>query len=286
VISEFKGAKAVITGAANGIGKQLALGFAKRGTDLLLADIHGDEVAKTAVECEKFGVKTGSLQADVSLSEECGKIFDTALEELERIDILVNNAGVTALDFVTDIPEQDIKWVYETNVYSHWFMMQKFIPQMVKQGNHCQILNVCSIAGLMNTAFSPAYFSSKHAAVSLSECVYKQIEMNHWDIDLAVFCPGFIQTEMWKTDRHRPERFAIPEDDAYYKTERYGQMITDNKRVLDNGTPLEETIERLFNDLQKKQFYIYNTPQYERFLCEQGVFQAEKEVPIDYYKMN
>lgn len=286
MIGKFKGSKAVITGAANGIGKQLALGFAKRGTDLLLVDIHGDEVARTAAECKKFGVNTGSLQADVSLPGECGKIFDTAVRKLERIDILVNNAGITALDFVTDIPEQDIKWVYETNVYSHWFMMQKFIPQMVKQGNHCQILNVCSIAGLMNTVFSPAYFSSKHAAVSLSECVYKQIEMNHWDIDLAVFCPGFIQTEMWKTDRHRPERFAIPENDAYYKTKRYNQMIAGNKRVLDNGTPLEETIERVFDDLQKKQFYIYNTSQYERFLCEQGIFQAEKKAPIDYYKMN
>jgi NAD(P)-dependent dehydrogenase (short-subunit alcohol dehydrogenase family) len=286
MIKEFKGKNAVITGAANGIGHQLALGFAKRGTNVLIVDIHGDEAEKAAEECRAFGVKAVALQADVSLSEECKKIFDTAMKEFPEVDILVNNAGVTSLDFVTGIPERDIKWVYETNVYSHWFMMQNFIPQMVKQGNHCQILNVCSIAGLMNTAFSPAYFSSKHAAVSLSECVYKQIEMNGWDIDLSVFCPGFIQTEMWKTDRHRPERFAIPEDDPYYKSEYYAQMVAGNKKVLDGGTPLVETIEKLFEDLQKKQFYLYNSAQYERFLCEQGVFQAEKVAPIDYYKMN
>ncbi len=193
MFTNYENAKVVITGGANGIGKTLALGFAKRGSDVAIVDIHGDEAEAVAKEIRGMGRKSFAMQADVSVLDECKAILEKTMAEFGRCDVLVNNAGVSALSDVEHIPEKDIRWVYETNVYSHWFMMQSFLPQMRSQKSHCQIINVCSIAGLISMNGAPAYFSSKHAAVALSECVYKQLKEDKADIDVSIFCPGYIR---------------------------------------------------------------------------------------------
>jgi NAD(P)-dependent dehydrogenase (short-subunit alcohol dehydrogenase family) len=286
MFTEFENAKVVVTGGANGIGKTIALGFAKRGSDVAIVDIHGDEAKEAAAELLKLGHNAFAIQADVSVKADCERVFNTVMKEFGKVDVLVNNAGVSALSDVQHIPEKDIRWVYETNVYSHWFMMQQFLPQMRAQGTHCQIINVCSIAGLISLNGAPAYFSSKHAAVALSECVYKQMRAEKANVDISVFCPGYINTQMHLTDRHRPERFAIGDDEEYYHTDAYAGMVAFNRYLLDNGAPLDTAVETIFTALAKDQFYIYDSPKYERLLCEQGVFEAEKVAPVDFYTLN
>lgn len=280
MITDYKGLKAVVTGAANGIGKAFALGFAKRGADVLVVDIHPEEAAKVAEEICALGVKGYSLGADVTVKEECKKIFDEAMALFGRCDILVNNAGVSTPGDVWNIPEQDIRWVYETNVFSHWFTMGYFIPQMEAQNTHCQIINVCSIAGLITSPASPSYFSSKHAAVALSEVVYKQLKERGSDIDVSVFCPGFVATEMWQTDRHRPARYADMSD-PYYHTEWWAKQAAISKYVTENGAPLDEVMEQVFEMLGKNTFYLLTHDRYDALLREQGVWQANKERPIE-----
>lgn len=280
MIRTYTDQKAVITGAARGIGKTLALGMAKRGADVIVVDIHGDEVAAVCEQIKELGRESYCLQADVSLREECDKIFDFAMEKFGRCDILVNNAGVSMNEDVWDFRDDDLHWIFETNVYSHWYMMRNFIPQMRKQGNHCQILNVCSIAGLITSGPGPAYFSTKHAAVALSESTYKQLEAAGDDIDVSVFCPGFIQTDLFKSDENRPERYAIDPEDPYYKSEKYQKFYAFNKYLLDNGLPLEETIERVFEMLSQETFYILTHDQYDEPLRAQGQFIANKTAPM------
>lgn len=248
---------------------------------MLVVDIHGDEAETVAEEIRGLGRTGVALQADVSLPEECQKIFDFTVDTFGRCDILINNAGVSTGADVWTIKEDDIKWVTEVNVYSHWYIMKRFVPLMRKQNTHCQILNVCSIAGLITLGSAPAYFSTKHAAVALSEVVYKSLKAANDDIDVSVFCPGFVQTEMHLTDRHRPERYAINPDDPYYNSEEYQKFIAYNKVILDNGAPLVPTIEKVFEQLGKDQFFILTHDQYDRLLREQGVYQADKTCPID-----
>ena len=159
-------------------------------------------------------------------------------------------------------------------------MLRNFIPQMRKQGNHCQILNVCSIAGLITSGPGPAYFSSKHAAVALAESTYKQLEAAGDDIDISVFCPGFIQTDLYKSDENRPARYAIDPEDPYYKSEKYQKFYAFNKYLLDNGLPLDETIEKVFDMLSKETFYILTHDQYDGPLRAQGQFIADKTAPM------
>lgn len=280
MITDYKGLKAVVTGAANGIGKALALGFAKRGSDVIVADIHGDEAELVAAEIRAMGREAYSIGVDVTLKAECKQLFDLTMEKFGRCDVLVNNAGVSTPGEVWNIPEQDIRWVYETNVFSHWYTMGYFIPQMKAQGTHCQILNVCSIAGLITSPASPTYFSSKHAAVALSEVIYKEMKASGSDIDVSVFCPGFVATEMWKTDRHRPERYAIT-DDPYYHDEWWQKQAEISKYVTENGAPVDETIEQVFDMLGKETFYILTHDRYDALLRAQGVYMANKTRPVE-----
>ena len=119
MIKEYKDKKVVVTGGANGIGRELALGCAKRGADVLVVDIHGDEAEAVAAEICKLGQKGIALQADVSLTEECQKIFDYTVEVFGRCDILINNAGVSTGADVWDIKEDDIKWEYTFTSVTH-----------------------------------------------------------------------------------------------------------------------------------------------------------------------
>ena len=100
------------------------------------------------------------------------------------------------------------------------------------------------------------------------------------DIDVSVFCPGFVATEMWKTDRHRPERFAMT-DDEYYKSDWWKHMGEVSKYVTENGTPLEETMDQVFEMLGKKCFYILTHDRYDAMLRAQGVWMANKERPVE-----
>ena len=285
MIKTYKDQKAVVTGAANGIGKSFAVRFAERGAEVLLVDIHGDEAEKAAEEIRSKGGVAYSMEADVSVKEDCRRIFDRAMELWGRTDILVNNAGVSASGDVWNIPERDLRWVYEVNVFSHWFMMGYFIPQMEQQGTHCQIINVCSIAGLITSPASPVYFSSKHAAVALSEVVYKQLREKGADIDVSVFCPGFVATEMWQTDRHRPARYAIT-DDPYYHDENYQQQLAISKYVTENGTPTEEVMDYVFKLLEDEHFYILSHDKYDGMLRAHGVWQADKVRPVELSDVN
>lgn len=194
--------------------------------------------------------------------------------------MLINNAGVSAFGDVTEIVEQDIHWVTEVNVYAHWYMMGLFIPQMKKQGNHCQILNVCSIAGIITLSSAPVYFSTKHAAVALSESTYKWLKETNANIDLAVFCPGFVKTEMYLTDRHRPTRYA-KDDNPFYTSPKYQEYNKLNRYVLDTGRELAPVIEEVFAALDTDNFFILTHDKYDSMIRNQGVFQADKVRPIN-----
>ncbi len=282
MITEYAGKKAVVTGAASGIGEALAVGMAERGADLLLVDIRGEALEPVAEKCRSFGRDVYTMQADVSLEDECQKIFDRTMELFGRCDILVNNAGVSSGGSITTIPPRDIYWVYETNVYSHWYMMRRFIPQMEAQGDRCEILNVCSIAGLVTLANSPVYFSSKHAAVALSESVWKTLKQKGSNVDIQIFCPGFIQTNLWDADAYRPERYAVEgSDDPYYTSEEFKQYPVRIKYTLDNSYPLQPTIDKVFEMLGKDQFFILTHDEFDGLLRGQGVFQADMVQPID-----
>ncbi len=268
-MKDFKGRVAVITGAANGFGFEFVKEAAKRGMKILAVDIEGDEV----LACEPVAKELGAeeivcLQADVSLLEDTEKIVKTAMEKFGQIDLLINNAGTGKGGTISNLPLRDWEWMVYANLMSHVYMMRQVIPIMMKQGTHCNILNVCSIAGLITSNAMPGYYSTKHAAVQLSRATQYELEEIGADIQVSIFCPGFVQTDLHHAERHRPARFSDPTD-PYYQSAEFFASEKASEYVVTTGLPIDGFGETVFKGIEDDQFYIVTHPQYDPLMRKQ-----------------
>ena len=132
---------------------------------------------------------------------------------------------------------------------------------MLKQGTECHILNVASIAGLITTNGMPAYHTTKHASVSLTESTSYDLQAINANIKMSVFCPGFVQTDLHHHERHRPERFS-DKSDAYYSTPQYAAGLKRAEFVITTGMPIDSIGMSVMNGIEEDQFYILTHPIY------------------------
>ena len=147
-MKEFKNKVALITGAGNGFGFEIAKECAARGMKLALNDIDKKDLEIASEALRKEGAEVLTLHADVTIPEEVDKMVDRTIDTFGQIDFLVNNAGVAISGPVWELPLQDWEWIVSANIMSQVYAMKKVIPLMLKQDTECHILNVASVAGL------------------------------------------------------------------------------------------------------------------------------------------
>ena len=278
-MKDFKGKVAIITGAANGFGKEFVKEAAKRGMKIVAVDIMSDDLAEIEAVAKDNGAEDITLiNADVSLYEETEKVVKTTLEKYGQIDLLMNNAGVAVAGNGLNLPLRDWEWIIQTNIMSHVYFMRQVIPVMMKQGTHCNIMNTCSAAGFMNWFGMAPYYTTKHAALSLSECINYELQAAGADIAMGVFCPGYVQTHLDQSESYRPERFK-DESDPYYQSEEYKKGIEEFNHVIETGLPLEGHGEMVFKAIEEDQFYVIPHPKYDDFLKLQTGEKLERKSP-------
>jgi len=188
-MKEFKNRVALITGAGNGFGVEFAKECAKREMKIVLVDIEAEDVAKTLELMKQMGAEAIAVTADVSLQTEVKKMVDAAMNTYGQIDLLINNAGIAISGEVWELPPRDFEWILGTNVLSQVYAMNLVIPIMLKQGTPCHIMNVASVAGLITSNGMPAYHTSKHASVALTESTSYDLQAINANIKMSVFCP-------------------------------------------------------------------------------------------------
>ena len=182
----------LVTGASTGIGKATALHFARLGhtvyASMRTPDTSGGAL-RSAAEEGRLDLEVMTL--DVNNSASVASAVDRVLERSGRIDVLVNNAGVLKLTSVEEIPLEEAKAVFETNVFGPLRMMQAVLPAMREQGSGT-IVNISSVAGRLVSAGHGIYAATKYALEALSEAV--AIETRRLGIRVIVIEPGFIST--------------------------------------------------------------------------------------------
>ena len=185
---------ALITGATRGIGKGIALVFAKQGANV--AFTYSSSV-KAAEELEKeiqdLGVKVKGYQSNAGNFEDAQNLVTDVLKEFGTIDVLINNAGITKDNLLMRISEEDFDTVIEVNLKSVFNLTKAVIRPMMKQ-RAGSIINMSSVVGLKGNAGQANYAASKAGIIGFSKSV--ALELGSRNIRSNVIAPGFIETEM------------------------------------------------------------------------------------------
>ena len=190
----LEGRTALITGAARGIGKAIALKFASEGADIAFTDLEINDLAKaTEAEIAAFGHKVKGYAADASSFAETQAVVKEILAEFGRIDILVNNAGITRDGLVMRMSEQQWDNVVDVNMKSAFNFMHEVVPVMARQRGG-SIINMASIAGQTGNPGQVNYSATKAGLIAMAKSVAK--EMGSRGIRANSIAPGYIISEM------------------------------------------------------------------------------------------
>ena len=191
---ELNNKVALITGSSQGIGKAIALKYAKSGANIVINYIGDDTQAKTvANECEALGVKTLIVEADISKSDQVKILFEKTLEEFSRIDILVNNAGITKDSLMMRMTDEAFEQVIDVNLKGTYYCMKQVIKTMMKQRSG-RIINMASVVGITGNAGQVNYSASKAGVIGMTKTMARELAARH--ITVNAIAPGFIQTDM------------------------------------------------------------------------------------------
>ena len=183
-----------ITGGTRGIGKQIALTFAKQGYDIAINyRSQNDELENLKKEIEQNNVKCLAVQGDVSKFEDCERFVKEIIEYYGRIDVLVNNAGITKDTLLMRIKKEDFESVIDVNLVGTFNVTKNVISYMLKARSG-RIINISSVVGVSGNAGQTNYSASKAGIIGFTKSLAKEVASRN--ILVNAVAPGFIQTDM------------------------------------------------------------------------------------------
>ncbi len=190
----LEGKTALITGAARGIGKEIANAFATHGANIAITDVATlENTQKVAKELESHRIKATAYRSDASSFKESEKLIEQVLEDFGSLEILVNNAGITSDNLLLRMTEDQWDDVLRINLKSVYNLTKHAIRPMMKakQGS---IINMSSVVGMMGNAGQANYSASKAGIIGFTKSI--ALELGSRNIRCNAIAPGFIQTEM------------------------------------------------------------------------------------------
>lgn len=199
---------AIVTGAAMGNGKAIALGLAKAGANLVVADIELDLAKRTCQEIETLDRRALAVQVDISKKNQVESLVQQAVDEFGRIDILVNNAGVTSRYDLLELPEDEWDRVMNINLKGVFLCTQAVAREMVRLGIKGKIINISSVAASRGVP-DGAHYSASKAGVELFTQAAARTLANR-GVYVNAIAPGVMETpmlEQFMTDPERRERW-------------------------------------------------------------------------------
>lgn len=257
------GMTAVITGAGSGFGLELARLGAEKGLNLVLTDVQQDVLDAAVAELRAKGVKVAALRGDVSRAEDVQALADLCMERFGAPHIVINNAGVAHGGLIWEHTQRDWEWVLGVNLFGVVHGVRIFTPLMLNAARkdpswQGHIVNVASMAGLLNSPNMGAYNVSKHAVVSLSETLYQDLALVSEQVHASVLCPYFVPTGIHMSHRNRPAE--LRSEGKPTPSQMIAQAMS-TKAVTSGKVTAADTAKLVFDAIEAGQFYIYTHPQ-------------------------
>jgi NAD(P)-dependent dehydrogenase (short-subunit alcohol dehydrogenase family) len=267
---DLRGKTALVTGGASGIGRAMAERFAAEGMRIVLADVEPGALETTAAALRTGGADVLAVPTDVT----DGAQMEALAERAGRVDVLCNNAGVAISGPVWLHTVADWEWVLGVNLWGVIHGIRVFVPRMIAQGGPGHVVNTASVAGLTSNPMMGVYNVTKHAVVTLSETLHKDLALVGAPIKVSVLCPGFVQTAIADSDRNRPQ--ALQNADAAPRAEAMEQIV---RQALATGLPPSQVAQDVLDAIREERFYIQTHPQFASHIRERMEDILQNRVP-------
>ncbi|XP_031558477.1 17-beta-hydroxysteroid dehydrogenase 13-like [Actinia tenebrosa] len=194
----LRGQRALVTGAASGIGRLTAINLAKEGCKLVIWDVNTDGLKAVAEEIKALGAEVHYYVCDLCKREMIYEVADKVKKEVGDIDILMNNAGVVSGKKLLMCSDEEITRTFEVNALAHYWTIKSFLPHMLEK-NQGHIVSTASVAGHFGLVRCVDYCGSKFAAVGLMDALRQEVyAMGKTGIHFTTICPSFISTGMFE----------------------------------------------------------------------------------------
>jgi 3-oxoacyl-[acyl-carrier protein] reductase len=194
--NSLEGRVAVITGAAQGIGKAIALELSKRGATVVINDISEPLAEKVVSEIKSNGGEAIAVPADISNFEQAHDLIKAAIDKYEKIDILVNNAGITRDKLILMMKEEDWDAVLNINLKGTFNCSKAAVKTMVRN-RYGRIINIASVSGQMGNPGQANYSASKAGQIGLTKSLARELASRN--ITVNAIAPGIIDTDILKS---------------------------------------------------------------------------------------
>ena len=218
---KLTGKVALVTGAAQGIGKAVALLLARHGADIVVSDINLEKAEETAKEIESIGQKAMAIKVNVASLNDVERMVEAVLKKFGKIDILINNAGITRDKLILRMTEEDWDIVLNVNLKGTFNCTKAVVRHMAKQRSG-KIVSIASVVGEMGNAGQVNYAASKAGVIGLTKTIAREFAKR--GINVNAIAPGYIETPMTEvlSDKVKEElkrlipmeRLGKPEDVA------------------------------------------------------------------------
>ena len=216
---------ALVTGAAQGMGRGIAQALAEEGAAVAVTDIQQDGGAETATMVEKLGVRASAFTMDVTSEASVAQTLQAVVREFGRLDVLVNNAGVIEMNPFLDISATDYASTFDVNVKGVLLCSQLAAKQMMRQDGGGAIVNIASNAGKVGYPSMADYNASKAAVISLTRSMAAELAPH---INVNAVCPGGVRTDMlrgvanWLAERSGEDPESLLQN---FPPEKLGRLI-------------------------------------------------------------
>ncbi|RFU69606.1 oxidoreductase [Bacillus sp. V59.32b] len=208
---------AIVTGSSSGFGLLTSLELANRGFRVIATMRNPQKGTELTKKAKELGIDRNIEIHELDVTSEASiQGLKRLLESLGQVDVLVNNAGYAGAGFVEEIPVNEYRKQFETNLFGLIAVTQVVLPLMREQGNG-NIINISSISGRIGFPGMSPYVASKYALEGWSECL--RLEMKPFGIQVALVEPGSYQTNIWTTGKQVTEKSQL-ENSPYYETMR------------------------------------------------------------------
>lgn len=255
-MQDLSGKTAVITGAASGIGLELANQFGTAGMNVVMADIETKALAAAAADLEASGYPVLAHELDVRDLEQVRALESAARERFGNIHVLCNNAGVGAGGAVANLDDIEVwRWTIDINLWGVIYGCKVFLPAMIEHGEEAHVVNTASMAGLGSAPMMGAYNVSKYGVVALSETLTQEMQIGNTNVGVSVLCPAFVATSIADSQRNMPSDLV---SDAPFASP---EMKSAMDALVAAGIPTSEVGAAVLDAVLENKFWIVTHPE-------------------------